>query len=257
MRVRSTVGSVLGVVVLTIAMGMGCGGDNKSPGPGGSTITGNVATASTASLEKSRRTWLAWVGENLVGLARTAYAQVIDTSVDGVTVVVRGGGREVSDLTGTSGDFVVTNAPTGDVDVIFRRGGCEATLPLGNVISNSTITLQDADFSCPSGSGTGTIDAAGGIFETMQGVIRNDDDPETEVTLCVRQGNDDRDRDVDFSEANLEDEDGRSTSFAAFRTNDLVEVSGERSGSGDGFDFITDLIRLRDRDVRDDCALPG
>src|SRR5258706_4503097 len=87
MRARTTVGSVLGVVGLVVAMGMGCGGDNKSPGPGGSTITGNISTASTASLERSRNSLLAWVGENLIGLARTAYAQVVDTSLDGITVI--------------------------------------------------------------------------------------------------------------------------------------------------------------------------
>jgi len=256
MRARRAVRSVLGVTGLIIAMGMGCGGDNSSPGPGGATITGNILTASTASLQKSRRTWLAWAGENLVGLARTAYAQAADSSVDGITVIARGQGREVSDLTGGSGDFVITDAPTGDVDIVLRRGGCEGTLPLGNVISNSTITLEDVDFTCPSGTGTGLVDPAG-TFEVLQGVIRNDDDPESAVTLCVRQGNDDRDRDVDFETADLEDEDGRSTSFASFRTLDLVEVSGERIGTGDSFDFHTDLVRLRDRDVRDDCSIPG
>ena len=256
MRARKAVGPVLGVVGLIIAMGMGCGGDNSSPGPGGATLTGNILTASTASLEKSRSTWLAWVGENLIGLARTAYAQVTDSSVDGITVIARGQGREVSDLTGAGGDFIITDAPTGDIDIVLRRGGCEGTLPLGNVISNSSITLEDVDFNCPSGTGTGLVDPSG-IFETLQGVIRNEDDPESEVTLCVRQGDDDRDRDIDFTSASLEDEGGDSTSFSSFRDNDLVEVSGERSGSGDSFDFNADLVRLRDRDVRDDCAVPG
>ena len=228
MRARRAAGSVLGVTGLIIAMGMGCGGDNHSPGPGGATISGNILTASTAA----------------------------DSSVTGITVVARGQGRDVSDLTGADGDFVITDVPTGDINVVLQRGGCEGTLPLGNVISNSTITLEDVGFTCPGGTGAGLVDPAG-TFEVLQGVIRNDDDPENAVTLCVRQGDDDRDRDIDFETAALQDEGGSSTSFASFRTLDLVEVSGERIGTGDGFDFHADLIRLRDRDVRDDCSIPG
>jgi hypothetical protein len=76
------------------------------------------------------------------------------------------------------------------------------------------------------------------------------------VTLCVRTGSSHRDRDIDVTTARLEDEGGRSTSFASFRDNDLLEVHGERIGFGDGFDFLTDLVQLRDRDVHDECADP-
>jgi hypothetical protein len=257
-RSRTRTRSAFGVILLSTAMGFGCGGDGNgdSPGPGGSTITGNVSTASTASAQRARSTWLAWLGENVVGLARTVYAQTTDTSLGGITVIARGDGREVSDLTDSSGGFVIADAPTGDVAVIFRRGACEASLPLGNVLSNSTIVLEDTDFGCPAGSNAGTADA-GGIFESFVGVIRNENDPESAVTLCVRQGSDDRDRDVDLSDARLEDENGRSTSFASFRDNDLVQVSGERIGAGDAFEFFADVVSLEDRDVTDQCAIPG
>src|SRR5258706_977228 len=73
MRARGTVGSVLGVVGLVIAMGMGCGGDNKSPGPGGSTINRKILTASTASLERARNSFRCWVRGELIRLVRSAY----------------------------------------------------------------------------------------------------------------------------------------------------------------------------------------
>ena len=255
MRLRRSVGSVFSVVVLTGVMAMSCGGDgdDDSPGPGGATISGNIATASTASLERSRSSLFAWIGENIIGLARNAYAQVVDTSVGGITVIARGQGREVSDLTGSNGEFVVVDAPTGDITVIFRRGACEASLPLGNVISTSSIILDDTDFSCPSGSDVGTVDPTT-ILESFQSVLRNEDDPEDSVTQCVRLGDSSTDRDVDFTTARLEDEDGDVTSYAAFQTNDLVQITGERIGSGDGFGFIADLVEIIDRDARDVCA---
>ena len=112
-----------------------------SPGPGGATFTGTVSNANTASVARLRSTWLAWLGEHVLGFARPAYAQARDTSLGGITVIVRGGGREVSDLTDSSGGFVVSDAPTGEVSVLFRRGSCEGSLPIGGVVSTSTLTL--------------------------------------------------------------------------------------------------------------------
>src|SRR5207248_3047682 len=89
---------------LALALTLGCGTDRHgSPGPGGSTFTGTVSNASTAAVASARSTWLAWLDEEILGFARPAHAQATDTTLGGITVIARGDGREVSDLTDSSG----------------------------------------------------------------------------------------------------------------------------------------------------------
>lgn len=246
--------SAYAMALLAVAVMIGCGGKNDSPGPGGSTILGNVGAADTADVGRRRSVWLAWLGEHVLGVARAAYAQTRDSSLGGITVIVRGQGREVSDLTNDSGGFTVADAPTGDVEVIMRRGSCEASLPLGRVISSSFITLFDTDFSCPDGSNSGAISVAG-IAERFVGVTREDPDDRADVRLCVREGDNDQLRSVDVRGAVFDDEDGRPIDFGDLDLHDLVEIDGDRSGPGRGFDFATISVRIADHDVRDDCVL--
>lgn len=235
------------ILVVLASLAFGCGHD--SPGPGGATVRGNVSNAATAAVARHRSTYLAWLGETLLGFARTAYAQAPDTSLGGITVIVRGGGREVSDLTDASGAFVVGNAPTGDVVVLFRRGSCEAEVPLGGVLSNSTITLAGATFDC----GTATVGAVG---ESFSGVLREDPDDPADVRLCVRRGDDDVERRVDMEGAAITGDSGNSIRFSALDFHDLVEISGSRSGAGETFTFDTASVHVARHEVRDDCLNP-
>lgn len=158
------------------------------------------------------------------------------------------GGREASDVTDASGSFSLGNAPTGEVTVVFRDGDCEASFPLGGVISNSTITLSDVSFLCADDPGSATPTS---ISETFRGVAR--DNPGDEATLCVRVGSDDRNRTVPLDGAAIEDENGQPITAAALEENDLLEVTGDRSTTGSSFSFATDTVRIVDRDVEDVC----
>jgi hypothetical protein len=240
--------------VLAALVGLGCGSDHDSPGPGGSTISGNVSNASTAAVTSARSKLFAWLGESVIGLARNAYAQSLDVSRGGITVVVRGGGREVSDLTDASGSFVVSDAPTGDVVVLFRRGSCEASLPVGGVLSSSTITLSGVSFLCASGSATATVNAVG---ESFAGVLRGDPAPSerADVNLCVRRGDNDVERHVNMDSAAFQGDSGNAIEFGALDGLDLVQVDGGRSGAGETFTFTASNVRVTRHDVKDDCIL--
>ncbi|MGH7823106.1 MAG: hypothetical protein ACREQ9_25380 [Candidatus Binatia bacterium] len=240
----------IAAAVLSVVAGMsmlGCGDD--PPGPGGSTIAGNVSNAETAEAASARGSWLAWLATEVVGLVRVAHAQGSDTSLDGILVIARSGGRETSGITASSGDFFLSSAPTGDVTILFRRGGCEASVPIGSVASNSTITLSDVSFVCTGNSGNASIDE---ISEIFAGVARDDVDAGS-VRVCVRVGSDDRTRTVSTQGAIVQDESGDTTTDAAIREDDLLEIEGNRSDAGNSFTLDTERIRILDRDVRDVC----
>ena len=240
-------------VFLAAAMTFGC--QHGSPAPGGSTITGNVSNADTAQNLLQRRSWLARLGETLVGLARPAYAQPRDAKLGGITVIARGGGREVSELTDSAGGFVVSNAPTGDIQLVLRRGSCEGSIPLGGVISSSTLTLSDVHFACAAGSDAGKVSVAG-VSETSVGVVR-DAKHAGDVQLCVREGDEDVSRTNDMRGATFEDPSGALTSFDDVHQRDQVVVSGERSGAGNSFTFGASNVQVQRHDVRDECAKPS
>jgi hypothetical protein len=190
------------------------------------------------------------VGEEVLGLARHAWAQAGNTSLEGITVTVRGEGREVSDTTGPSGDFTVPDAPTGEVDLVFDRDGCQGALPLGSVVSHSTITLADVAFSCASGSGAASL-SVGSIAESFDGVVR--DDAPADAKLCVRVGNDQRTRRIAFGNASVLDRSGRPTTTADVDDNDLLDVQGRRSGAGNTFSFDATRVQIVDENVQDAC----
>jgi hypothetical protein len=239
-------------VLLAAVMTFGCG--HGSPGPGGSTITGNISSADTAQLVREQSSWLAWLSDTLLGFARSAYAQTRDSSLGGITVIARGGGREVSDLTDSAGGFVVSNAPTGDIQLVLRRGSCEGSIPFGGLVSNSTLTLSDMHFGCPAGSDAGSLSVTG-VSETFVGVVR-DANHANDVELCVREGDNDVTRHTDMSGAAFEDPSGAQTSFDDVHQHDQVVVSGDRSGAGNSFTFAASNVQVQRHDVRDDCANP-
>lgn len=229
-----------------------CGG--SSPGAGGSTIQGQVASANTATLERTRQTWLAWLGEEFLGFARPAYAQARNTSLGGITAIARGQGREVSDLTDSSGNFTMSNAATGDVTMVFRRGSCEGSAPLNAVISNASLTIAHVTFSCPVGSDAGNVGLAN-ISESFAGVMRDDPDNPNDVRLCVRAGNEDANRHISTQGATVRGQEGNPTSFGSLARLDLLQVTGVRD---DGAPFLLDTqdVQIIKRGVRDDCSNP-
>lgn len=243
-----TTRSVCNAVLVAAALALGCGGDG-SPDPGGSRISGDVATADTARLERARKTWLAWLRERIPGLARSAYA---DASLDDITVIVRlGNNREVSDVTDASGNFELANAPTGNLALILRRAGCEAALPLDDVPSQSTLVVSEIDFVCTADPGTAV---PGGIAETFLGVLRdNPENPDADTRLCVRVGDDDLTRNVVIGAAPIQNQAGQTINFPALGENDLVEIQGTRPTSGDTNPFVVQNVRVIDTNVRDKC----
>jgi hypothetical protein len=247
-------GFVSGFAVLALALTIGCGSDRHgSPGPGGATFTGTVSSANTASVARLRSTWLAWLGEHVLGFARPAYAQARDISLGGITVIVRGGGREVSDLTDSSGGFVVSDAPTGEVSVLFRRGSCEGSLPIGGVVSTSTLTLVGVSFLCSPGSDVATVSLAD-LGERFNGVTRDNPSDQSQVRLCTRVGNDDVLRTISVEGADIFDTGGSATTFADLEEHDLLQIDGFRSGTGSSFAFDTQRVQVKEHNVTDECA---
>jgi len=244
------------VSAYALAVTFGCGSDRHgSPGPGGSTFTGSVTNASTTAVARERSTWLAWLGENLLLMARSAYAQTTNTTLGGITVIARGDGREISALTDTNGGFQIANAPTGTVTVVFRRGSCEGSVDMGGVISNSTLNLVGVTFTCAPGSSAGAVTIAD-VGERFEGVTRDDptDQSSSAVRLCTRVGNDDVLRTTSFVGASFFDTGGSPSTFGNLDQHDLLQIDGFRSGPGTNFTFSTQRVETLQHDVTDECA---
>ena len=202
---------------LTVLVLIGCGGGG---GGGGqvSTIKGDVATASTASLERRSRGWLAWVGEQAWGLAR-AFA---DATLGGIRVQA----GAVTGSTDDSGQFDLGGAPTGDVTVTFSRGGCEGEVVLPDVTAGSTLKLHAVAFDC-----TGARPSK--VTETFQAVIINKPaSPNGNLNVCVASGGGHRTRVVKIKDAAIKDATGNPADFSNLAEGDLIEASGDREGLG-------------------------
>ena len=216
---RGRRGAILVTGVLLGALGIGCGGGGGGGGGGGATISGNLTSASTAARE-SRATWLALLGEEILGFARRAYAAV-DNSLGGVTVMVARGGRQAAATTGADGRFDVGDAPSGDVTVSFVRGSCDATVSLPDVADGSTLVLQDTTLNCNNAS-------PGKITEAFQGVLLNKpSSPNGNLQVCAFGGGGNHIRAVKTNSAEFV-----GTSFAALQVGDLIEATGDRAGNG-------------------------
>src|SRR5947208_1763746 len=99
--------ALYGGIALTVALAAGCGGGGGGGGGGGqsSTIQGNMSSAPSASLQFERRRWLAWASEEILGLARRAFAQS-SSDLSGVQVSASSvNGSRATDMSDDQGDF--------------------------------------------------------------------------------------------------------------------------------------------------------
>src|SRR5882724_3046378 len=205
---------------LVVATALGCGGGGGGGGGSTARITGNVTDATTSARESAHTTWLARLGEELLGLARRAYAAVDDT-LGGITVKVKKGSSESDGLTDDGGDFDVPGAPSGDVTVSFGRGNCEASLPIPDVADGSTIDLQDVSVNCDNAH-------PDKIVETFEGVILNKpNSPNGNLNVCAFGGGGNHIRAVKTTDADFV-----GTSFADLAEGDIIQSTGTRAGNG-------------------------
>lgn len=211
------------IALALAASSFGCGDDNDgnddAPGPGASRIAGDVSAIDDAG------------------------------GVSGIVVSAQGDGDDPTNITDSTGSFLLSTAPTGDVNVSFNRGNCNASFVLGAVVSSSSITLSDVAVDCIAPA-TAT---PASISETFQGVIRNN--PGANVQLCVRVGSDDRNREsIAISGATqIRDQNNNTIVLGDLEDNDLVELTGSRTATGTVFTYNATSIRIVDRDIEDVC----
>jgi hypothetical protein len=235
-------GSMFVTSALIAAVTFGCGGGGGGGGGAGTaTVSGNLTSASTAANE-SKSTWLARLGEEILGLARRAYAAV-DNTLGGVTVTVSHGGSHATGVTQSNGDFEVGGAPSGDVTVSFARGSCDATLSLPDVADGSTIDLQNTSLTCNSAS-------PGKIAETFEGVILNKpNSPNGNLNVCAFGGGGNHIRAVKTEGATFV-----GTSFEALQEGDLIEATGERAGNGANSTLFASSVQKVGTSSTGNCA---
>ena len=227
----------------------GCGGGGGSGGDT-ATVGGNVSSASTALRESAHRSWLAWVGEEVVGLARRAYAAAaVDRSPGQITVTVTAGGRQESTMTGNDGNFTVGGAPAGDVDVVFSRGNCTASVPLDDVEAGSTIDLQDVSLDCDRAH-------PGKVAETFQAVLRNQ--PASlhgNLNVCATTNGNPHVRAIDTSSSTqFEDSGGSPIDPSSLKDGDLLDLSGDRAGIGANSTLEATLVKRIGSGDADACG---
>jgi len=234
-------GATLVSGALLVALSAGCGGGGGGGGGGGATVSGNLTSASTAA-KVSRSTWLARLGEEIVGLARRAYAAV-DDALDGVVVTVSRGSSHAADVTGTDGHFDVGGAPSGDVTVSFTRGNCDATLSLPDVADGSTVVLQNTTLNCNNA-------LPGKISESFQGVILNKpNSPNGNLNVCAFGGGGNHIRAVKTNSAEF-----IGTPFDALQVGDLIEATGDRAGNGANSTLFASTVQKVGTSSTGNCA---
>lgn len=235
-----------GGAALVVALTLGCGGGGGGGGGAGgaATVAGNVSNATTSALERSQRGWLAWLGEEIVGLARRAYAAV-NTSLGGITVTVTRDTASVSGTTDNAGDFTVVAAPSGNVSIAFSRDSCTVAVALNDVEDNSTIDLQDTTVSCNSAS-------PGRIQETFQGVLHHKpaSGSNGNFQMCALGNGSNHIREMDVSGAVLV---GGPTSADDLLEGDLLTVTGLRRGVGGNSTIDATRIELIGGGENDQC----
>ena len=243
--------SVAGGVLLAIVFACGGGGGGGGGGSGGSssTIQGNVSSASTAAVWVERRSRLARLGEDLIGLVRPAFAA---SSVSGVQVRASGvGGSSVTDLTDDAGAFTLGGSPTGNVTVVFSRDRCQGEVIFPDVTNNSLLTMEDVTFDC-----TGARPAK--VSETFRGVVGNvPGSHEGNLTVCVFSGDARRTRVVKLEDAVVEDSNGTPTSFDDLADGQLIEAFGDREGLGSSSTLDAETVKILGAGNPDDCAPPS
>jgi len=235
---------------LIVALLLGCGGGGGGGGES-STIKGNLSSAPSASIRPERRSWLARVGEELLGIGRRVFAQS-GTDLGGVEVqasVVNGG--KATDTTDVQGDFLLPGAPTGNVTVIFSRGSCQGEVILPDVTRDAVLTLNDVSFVCSDAHPSK-------VSETFRGVIRNvPGSPNGNLNVCVASGGGVRTRAVKLKNAAIQDASGVQTSFNSLEDCQLIEADGVREGLGTSSALDADTVRILGAGNRDDCSGQG
>jgi hypothetical protein len=218
--VAALVGTPLGT-----GCGGGGGGGGGGSGSGTAAIMGNVSSTSTAGLDAEKRSWLAWAEEELLGLARRAYAAP-KAGPAGVSVQVAGNGRNSSADTDGNGHFTIGNAPTGDVMVSFGSGDCEAPVALNDVTNGSTLNMRNVAIDCNRAT-------VGELDETFQAVIENKPvSANGNLNVCAFGGGGNHIRAVKTREAEFENSGGEPLTFNDLQDGDLIEVTGRRAGIG-------------------------
>ena len=197
--------ALLAVIVTAGFLACGGGGGSAEAPSGGTTIEGNVSRAMT-----------------------NAHAAAgADTSLGQITVSVSDGSAEVSGATDGSGAFDVVGVPAGDVVVAFRRGDCNGSVPLSDVITNSMILLGDVTMDCDQ------ITPAR-VDEVFEGLLQNSPTSQSgDLHVIAQAGTSNRTRLVETdSGTSFQDENGNPASFHDFDQNSLIEASGRRDGVG-------------------------
>ena len=137
--------------------------------------------------------------------------------------------------------------------MLFRRGSCEGSLPIGGVVSTSTLTLVGVSFLCSPGSDVAAVSLAD-LGERFNGVSRDNPSDQTQVRLCTRVGSDDVLRTISMEGADIVDTGGAATTFADLEEHDLLQIDGFRSGPGSSFVFDTQRVQVKEHNVTDECA---
>lgn len=206
------------VLMVVAALGLGCSEEDNDLDPGGSTVSGNVASATTPG----------------------------DTSLGNIVVEVRGDGT-ASTTTDASGNFTVFDAPTGEIELVLRRGACEAAFPIDSVSSRGDLDFVDIVFDC------GGLDFVL-VLESFEAILREDADSRIDpLRACVRVGRNDRTREIDAATATIIDDDDDIGSIGNLDENDRVGIDGDRDGSGRAATFIASEVRVLETDARDPC----
>lgn len=214
-------------IALVVAVFVGCGGGGGGGNGAGATVTGNVSSAATAANETANNTWLARLGEDLLGFARRVHAAMEDTSVNGIMVTVAHGKNQMVGMTDAMGDFRVGDVPTGSVIVSFSRGACNAPVPIDDMIDGSTLQLVNVTIRCNSAT-------PAAVVETFQGVLENIPASQNgNLNVCAFGGASNHVRAVKTdTNTSFENSNGGAASFSDFAEGDLVEATGQRKGIG-------------------------
>ncbi len=234
--------------VFAVALLVGCGGGGGGGGGSNTVVDGNVSTATTAASDRGERRWLAWIGEEIVGLAKRVYAQATDTSLEGIEVTVSGDGDTVTTTTGVGGTFSLGSAPNGNVIAAFSRDSCAGQIALPDVTTTSTVTLENIVFDC-----AGARPAR--VSESFQGVARNKPSSQSEsLSVCVSSGGSSRTRTVLIQGATFQNDNGNEIPFSDLLAGDRILVTGARQGLGTSSTVDAQVVRILGGGSSDPCG---
>lgn len=229
---------VASMAIVGGSLGCGGGGDDDDGLGGNSTaaIGGNVSTAPTASLQRSEKSLLARIAEDVIGFAKEAYAQAL--GLDGIEV--SSGGE--ADVTDAGGNFDLPDVPTGDISVRLRRGNCDASIAIPDVTSGSVLVLEDVDFTCNAAQ-------PARVTESFEAVVRNKpSSPNGNLNVCVQLTDQVRSRAVKIQDATFE-----GGTFDDLEEGERIAVTGVREGLGAPSALDAEVVSLLGPAGADPC----